>query len=91
MAKFDDYGILAEKYYVEEQLPVSRIAEKLGLTDKTLHEWKKNYVDPYVLDGTQWSLELGLTGNRKRNYFGSNDYPPYWTELKKVFRPFAKQ
>ena len=55
-----------------------------------LHEWKKNYVDPYVLDGTQWSLELGLTGNRKRNYYGSNDYPPYWTELKKVFRSFAK-
>lgn len=41
MGKFEDYGLLAEKYYVEEQLPVSSIAKKLNLTDKTLHEWKK--------------------------------------------------
>lgn len=41
MGKFEDYGILAEKYFVEEQLPISRIADKLGLTDKTLHDWKK--------------------------------------------------
>lgn len=42
MGKFEDYGILAEKYFVEDQLPVSAIAKKLHLTDKTLHEWKKN-------------------------------------------------
>ena len=41
MGKFEDYGILAEKYFVEDQLPVSAIAKKLNLTDKTLHEWKK--------------------------------------------------
>ena len=41
MGKFEDYGLLAEKYFVEEQLPISRIGQKLDLTDKTLHEWKK--------------------------------------------------
>lgn len=40
MGKFEDYGLLAEKYYVEEQLPISTIAKKLNLTDKTLHNWK---------------------------------------------------
>lgn len=40
MGKFEDYGLLAEKYYVEEQLPISTIAKKLNLTDKTLHDWK---------------------------------------------------
>lgn len=55
-----------------------------------LHEWKKSFVDPCVLDGTQWSLDISLTGNRKRSYSGSNDYPPYWNELLKVFREFAK-
>ncbi len=55
-----------------------------------LHEWKKNYVDPEVLDGTQWSLDISLTNNRKRSYYGCNDYPPYWNELLKVFREFAK-
>lgn len=55
-----------------------------------LHEWKKEYVDPNVLDGTQWSLDINLTNKRVRHYYGSNDYPPYWTELKKIFREFAK-
>ena len=55
-----------------------------------LHEWKKSFVDPAVLDGTQWSLEIGLTGKRKRTYSGSNDYPPYWKDLLKIFREFAK-
>ena len=55
-----------------------------------LHEWKKEYVDPCVLDGTQWSLDISLTNKRVRHYHGSNDYPPYWNELKKIFREFAK-
>ena len=41
MGKYEDYGMLAEKYYVEEQLPVSKIVKKLNLTDKTLHDWRK--------------------------------------------------
>ena len=54
-----------------------------------LHEWKKRYDDPYVLDGEQWSLEIGLTGRRKRTYCGSNAYPPYWKELLKIFRAYT--
>ena len=56
-----------------------------------LHEWKKNYADPNVLDGEQWELELKLTGGRVRNYGGSNSFPPYWAELKTTFRPFFKE
>lgn len=56
-----------------------------------LHEWKKNYVDPDILDGEQWELELKLTGGRVRNYGGSNAFPPYWAELKTTFRPFFKE
>ena len=55
-----------------------------------LHEWKKSFVDPCVLDGTQWSLDISLTNKRKRSYSGSTDYPPYWNELLKIFREFAK-
>lgn len=55
-----------------------------------LHEWKKSYIDPAVMDGEQWSLEIGLTGKRKRSYSGSNAYPPYWNELLRIFRKFAK-
>ena len=55
-----------------------------------LHEWKKKYVDLSVLDGTQWSLDINLTNKRVRHYYGSNDYPPYWSELKKIFKKLEK-
>ncbi len=55
-----------------------------------LHEWKKKYDDPDILDGTQWELEIKLTKGRKRSYYGSNMYPPYWENLKRVFKPYAK-
>ena len=42
-----------------------------------LHEWEKKHVDPLVLDGTQWSLDIKLTNERKREYYGSNEYSPY--------------
>lgn len=41
MNKFDEYVILAEKYYVEEQLSLTEISEKLNIPTKTLTEWKK--------------------------------------------------
>ncbi len=54
-----------------------------------LHEWKKKYADRSVLDGTQWHLEISLSGRRKRTIYGSNAFPPYWSELKSLFRPFG--
>ena len=56
-----------------------------------VHEWKKRYENPGVLDGEGWSLEFKLTGGRQRNYYGSNAYPPLWKELKNVLRPFFKE
>ncbi len=55
-----------------------------------LHEWKKKYLNLDVMDGTQWSLGINLVGNRKRTYYGFDGYPPYWNELLKIFRQFAK-
>lgn len=40
MTKFYEYGLLAEKYYVEEQLSLAQISEKLNINVKTLKEWK---------------------------------------------------
>ncbi len=55
-----------------------------------LHEWKRNYGKSDVVDGTQWRLHVKLTGNRRRNYSGSNDYPPYWKELVRVFGEYTR-
>lgn len=56
-----------------------------------LHEWKKRYVYPEVLDGTQWELTMKLTGGRKREYYGSNQFPYRWTDLVAVFDPYFKE
>ena len=53
-----------------------------------LHEWKKSYNDWTVLDGEQWRLELKLSGRRRRTWSGSNAFPPYWKELKALFKTF---
>ena len=55
-----------------------------------LHEWKKSFVDPDILDGEQWELKLQLTGSRVRNYHGSNDYPACWDELRALFLPYCQ-
>ena len=40
--------------------------------------------DPGIMDGEQWEIELTLPGNRRRSYYGSNNFPPYWKDLQKV-------
>ncbi len=41
MAKFEQYSPIAQQYFVEEQKPISVIAQQLNLTEKTLHDWKR--------------------------------------------------
>ena len=41
MSKIEEFGVLAEKYYVENQLSLTQISEKLNINAKTLGEWKK--------------------------------------------------
>ncbi|MCD8174550.1 MAG: hypothetical protein LUD41_01190 [Phascolarctobacterium sp.] len=50
-----------------------------------LHEWKKRFTAACTTG--QWKLEIGLKGSRKRTYYG-NTHPPYWTELKAIFKPY---
>lgn len=41
MTKKDTYEPIARQYYVESQMPVSGIAKRLHITEKTIHSWKK--------------------------------------------------
>ena len=54
-----------------------------------LHEWDKRYNNPDILDGEQWELVITMTGGRTRSYYGSNAYPPYWKELKRLFKRYS--
>lgn len=96
----DNKGAIVKVKYImkeeEEPDPKQITAQKWQKTvnrlysDLHVHEWKKNYIDPDVLDGTQWHLDIRFTNSRKRSYYGSNDFPPYWNELVKIFREFVK-
>ena len=45
-------------------------------------KWKRNYIDPYILDGTQWELEIYFAGDRKPlKISGSNAYPYNFSDL----------
>ena len=41
MSKKEQFEHLAQQYYVESNMPISGIAKRLSLTEKTLHSWKK--------------------------------------------------
>ena len=79
----EDRQITAEEW--------SEILEKLYCS-MYLHEWKKHFEVEEgicVMDGESWKLQIKLAGNRVRNYHGENAYPPYWPELKEIFRKYA--
>ena len=51
---------------------------------KKIHigEWKRNYIDPYILDGMQWELEIYFGGDRKPlKISGSNAFPYNFSDL----------
>ena len=41
-------------------------------------EWKDQYCDYSILDGTQWELRYKLEGQDERQISGSNAYPENW-------------
>ena len=50
----------------------------------SLLEWKEEYVDPYVLDGTQWEITIRYTDGKAQKWYGSNAYPPLWKRFIKA-------
>ena len=47
-----------------------------GLRELHLNEWRKEYYNPCVLDGTQWELEIRFSDSRRPlKIYGSNAYP----------------
>jgi hypothetical protein len=51
--------------------------------------WQKEYVDLGVCDGTQWNLNLKITGIRKISIYGSNEYPPHWKKLLRIINKYV--
>ena len=59
-----------------------------ALRNVHIDEWKKDYTDLNVLDGTQWELEIQFNGNRRPlHIYGSNAYPYNFMDLVELLDP----
>lgn len=62
------------------------------LLDKIcIQEWKKDYVNLNILDGTQWEFTVTYEGKKRKSYGGSNAYPPRWEEFDRIFSVFTEK
>lgn len=55
-----------------------------------LHEWKSEYRPAdMIMDGAQWRLAVTLMNQEVIEYYGDNEYPPYWTSLRRLLRKYG--
>ena len=80
---FDGEDILVQRNFYNGSEPTEE-EPYLGMKRKDMIEglklfhldkWDPKYVDPYVLDGTQWFVELGFSDGTKWESIGNNAYP----------------
>ncbi len=69
------YSLEADEPECEELRSLTRQKFLEELKRFHIGEWKKNYENPYVLDGCDWSLKIKYNDNTKRSFSGSNMYP----------------
>ena len=69
----------------EEWLEFSKSLKRLDVAN-----WKRSYMDPHILDGTQWRLMV-ITEASEIETGGSNAYPEYFNGLILDSTPFSWQ
>lgn len=78
-------GYLPEEPAVKEELSSD---EWQAFIHKVFHcyiaDRKKRYVDPHVVDGTQWELEVNFINSKPLKIYGSNKYPVHWDKFIKA-------
>lgn len=75
---------------VNPELPnfddMTRVEFLRQMWDIHMGEWKKDYFDPGVLDGTQWSVDIRYSDGKKCHFSGSNLFPYNFKEFLDVVR-----
>lgn len=61
------------------------------LKELDIDEWRKNYVDPLVLDGEYWEIKLTYQDGKERTYSGENAYPFSYHHLLEGLERFRKE
>ena len=73
------YEQVSRKMNIDEWIHFAHELFKCHIAD-----WKKQYVDPNVLDGTQWELEVIFSSGKPLKIYGCNLYPPHWKSFLKT-------
>jgi len=60
-----------------------------ALNTHNVWNWEEYYMNPDILDGTQWSLEI-KAGSLKVKSGGSNEYPPEFDGLIQAIHDLVK-
>ena len=55
-----------------------------------LLNWEAKFIDPGVLDGTQWHVEIVMDGHSITKH-GSNDYPEQWGKFRQSISKIARK
>jgi hypothetical protein len=60
-----------------------------GLIGCDFEYWLDEYINNDILDGTQWSVEIGLDTGKTFHKSGSNHYPGRWKQFCRLISTFA--
>ena len=66
----------------------NKFVEQLKVVD--LLNWKAEYIEPGVCDGTQWSVEIMANGKTIKKY-GDNQFPKEWDMFCKIIREITNK
>ncbi len=71
------YGFSENILSKENHLTINSISSLIKvLNDISLLSWDENYSNEYVMDGTQWEIEIKYNNLKKiKKSFGSNQFP----------------
>ena len=83
-----NHELFESDYILKSTEPTSKEWEQFFdvMDSLKVWNWKKDYNDEGMLDGTQWELIIKIKGKRGRKIYGSNGYP----EPKGTFKSFIK-
>ena len=49
-----------------------------------IYNWKEEYYDYNIIDGTEWKLEIKFTDGKTKKYLGKNAFPNNFEYLDKI-------
>lgn len=58
------------------------------LNSLEIDNWKDEYIDREICDGTQWEIIIRFPKGDKIKKYGSNEYPPYWSKFMKTMNAY---